>query len=211
MIVENRQHELEGDADAQRVLDLWFGPLDRNGCASPVKSTTWWKKDEAFDLILRNEFADLHAAVATGEREHWLEDPRGRLAYVIVLDQLSRNMFRGTARMFAQDDRALDAAIGGIERGHDRDLRLDERVFMYMPFMHSESIDHQNRCIELFEKLRDEQGPATRERVARNVDFAVQHRNIVARFGRFPHRNKLLERPSTHEELAFLQGPGSSF
>ena len=178
-------------ADHEAVLGFWFG----------LDPQRWWTKDAAFDRDVRERFAGEHAAVLRGERDGWLATPRGRLAYVIVLDQLSRNMFRDTPRAFAADDRALDAAAGGIARGHDRDLPPGERGFLYMPYMHSELLPVQERCCELFASLGD----------AEQLDYARRHRDIVARFGRFPHRNAILGRPSTPEELAFLTQPGSSF
>ncbi len=196
---------------SEDVLSFWFGELDEHGLADEQTSAKWWTKSPAFDEEVRARFGDLHAAIARGEKEDWLEDPRGRLAYVVVLDQLSRNMFRGTKEMFAFDERALAAATEGVERGHDRALACAERTFLYMPFMHAESLDAQERCIEHFRSLAEGVSEPAKKRVLNNVDFAVRHRDIVARFDRFPHRNELLGRPSTDEEVAFLEQPGSSF
>ena len=193
------------------VLLFWFGELDEHGLANEQTSAKWWTKNPAFDEEVRARFGDLHASIARGEKEAWLDDPRGRLAYVVVLDQLSRNMFRGDKQMFAADERALAAAAGGVEKGHDRSLACAERMFLYMPFMHAESLDHQERCIDLFRALADDLSGPAKTRVLNNVDYAVRHRDIVARFGRFPHRNELLGRASTEEETAFLKEPGSSF
>jgi len=196
---------------SEDVLSFWFGELDEHGLASQETSAKWFTKSAAFDDEVRARFGDLHAAIARGENESWLDDARGRLAYVVVLDQLSRNMFRGTKEMFAFDERALAAAASGVENGHDRPLACAERTFLYMPFMHAESLDAQERCIELFRGLAEDLSDPARSRVLNNVDYAVRHRDIVARFGRFPHRNELLGRPSTEEESAFLKEPGSSF
>lgn len=171
------------------VLAFWL--------ADPAR---WWKKDPAFDAEVRDRFEALHAAIERGEREAWRASPRGALAYVIVLDQMSRNMYRGTARMFASDARALAAATEAIDRGFDQALPSAERGLLYMPLMHSEDLAVQERCVELFRALGNDQ-----------VSFAEQHRDIVRRFGRFPHRNELLGRPSTDEEREFLTQPGSSF
>lgn len=197
--------------DYERVLDFWLGELDAIGRASAETRKRWWKKDEAFDQEIRERFAADHAAIEAGEREAWLASPRGRLAYVIVLDQFSRNMFRETPRMFASDPRAERVALEGVERGDDRVLALDARVFLYMPLMHSERLVMQERSVALFAALRDGLEGEAREHVAGNVDYAVRHRDIVARFGRFPHRNRLLGRESTEVEKAFLKEPGSSF
>jgi uncharacterized protein (DUF924 family) len=171
------------------VLAFWFRDASR-----------WWKKDPEFDAEIRDRFLELHGAVMRDERADWLETSRGTRAYVIVLDQFSRNMFRDSARMFEGDRRALTAARRALESGFDRGLSAEERMFLYMPFMHSEDITDQDRCIGLFSSGLQQWLP-----------YAEQHRDIIRRFGRFPHRNALLGRPSTSEELGFLKQPGSSF
>ncbi|HEY8039450.1 MAG TPA: DUF924 family protein [Polyangiaceae bacterium] len=171
------------------VLSFWF--------SDPAR---WWRKDPAFDAELRDRFLALHGALERGEHEDWLETARGTLAYVVVLDQLSRNMFRGTARMFASDARARAAAGRAVDRGDDRALSEGERSFLYMPFMHSENLGDQDRGAGLFASA----APA-------ELRYAEQHRDIIRRFGRFPHRNALLGRESTAEEQEFLKQPGSSF
>jgi uncharacterized protein (DUF924 family) len=187
--------------DPEEVLAFWFGPLDAQGKSDASHVARWWRKDPAFDAEVASRFGALHEAVAGGQRDHWLATPRGRLAFVIVLDQFSRNMFRGSARAFATDQRAQQVVLEGIAAGMDRTLSAQERGFFYMPLMHSERLDTQNRCVELFTDDQD----------AGYLKYAQQHRDIIQRFGRFPHRNALLDRPSTEEELAFLQLPGSSF
>jgi uncharacterized protein (DUF924 family) len=198
-------------AEAEEVLRFWFGELDADGRAGEEQRTRWWRKDASFDQLIRDRFADLHAAVAAGQREEWLASARGRLAAIIVLDQLSRNLFRGSGRAHAADARARELARDGIALGIDRQLAHDERSFLYMPLMHSEELADQDRCVELFCALRDELGEPMRGQVAGIVQYAEKHRDIVRRFGRFPHRNALLGRDSTPEELAFLAEPGSSF
>lgn len=193
------------------LLEFWFGELDSDGRADAAHVQCWWSKDEAFDDLVRARFLAAHEAVSAGDHEGWLDEPRGRLAYVVALDQLPRNMFRGSERMFATDAQALAAAEAGLEAGQDRGLGIDERAFLLMPFMHSEELSVQERGIELFTAIRDELEGDARERIAANLGFAVKHRDIVARFGRFPHRNALLGRASTPEELDFLTQPGSSF
>lgn len=197
--------------EQDEILELWFGTLDARGRADAAHSARWWKKDEAFDAELRERFGALHEAIVRGEREAWRETPRGRLAYVIVLDQLSRNMFRGSARMFAADARALEVAVEGIDGGEDRQLALAERGFLYMPLEHSEDLADQERCLALFRAWRDEVAEADRAYVENLIDFAERHLVIIRRFGRFPHRNALLDRTSTADEIAFLKEPGSSF
>ena len=198
-------------SDVEEVLGFWFGELDPSGRVDAVHSARWWRKDTAFDQEIRARFEPLHATVARGERDAWLSTPRGRLAYVIVLDQFSRNMFRDSVRAFACDERALHAALAGIELGVDRRLQYEERSFFYMPLMHSEDLATQERCVALFTAFRDEQSGALKTRLAGTLKYAEQHRDIVRRFGRFPHRNALLGRTSTAEEVEFLTQPGSSF
>ena len=195
---------MPGQERYEHVLRFWFGDGDANVRVSSEVSARWWKKSDAFDQEIRQQFLAEHEAIHKGQNELWLREPRGRLAYVIVLDQFSRNMFRGTAKMFASDARALAAALSGIEAGDHTKLGPDERAFLYMPLMHSESLAMQNKCVELFGLDHD-------EGAASSVAFAVQHRDIIARFGRFPHRNEVLVRVSTPEEEAFLRQPGSSF
>jgi uncharacterized protein (DUF924 family) len=193
------------------VLQFWFGEPSADGRADAEHSARWWKRNEAFDAEIRAQFGELHAAVARGEREHWLDSDRGCVAYVIVLDQFSRNMFRGSGQAFAYDAAALHAALAAIARGVDQRVGHDARYFLYMPLMHSEDIAAQERCVELFAALRRETGGADAEGAGSALSYAERHRDIVKRFGRFPHRNALLGRASTPEELEFLTQPGSSF
>jgi uncharacterized protein (DUF924 family) len=193
------------------VLSFWFGPLDGHGLAQDAFAQRWWRKDAAFDAEIRTSFLATWDAIMRDQREAWLDTAHGRLAYVIVLDQFSRNMYRGDASSFDGDIRALDAAREGIDRRHDRELHGHERLFLYMPFMHSELLADQDRCVALLTQFRDESEGALRGTLEYNIGFAHQHRDIIARFGRFPHRNAVLERTSSAEEILFLQTPGSSF
>lgn len=172
------------------LVDFWFS----------LEPSRWWTKDPAFDEELRSRFLGVHEAAAR-DPEGALDTPRGALATALALDQLPRNLFRGTPRAFATDAAALAACRTAIARGFDQALGLYERGFLYMPFMHSEDRADQERCVALFEA----HGPPE------YVTFAQQHLAIVERFGRFPHRNAILGRPSTPEELAFLEQPGSAF
>lgn len=196
---------------AEDVLDYWFGLLDELGRADAAHVARWWSKDPAVDQEIRARFGALHAAALGGGLTSWLHTPRGTLAYIVVLDQFSRNMNRDTAAMFAGDARALSAAESGIERGLDRALRLDERSTFYMPLMHCESMAKQERCVQLYLAFADESSGHARANLLSRIGYAERHRDIVRKFGRFPHRNALLGRPSTPEELDFLEGPGSSF
>jgi uncharacterized protein (DUF924 family) len=187
--------------DFEEVLGFWFGPLDEAGHSDAAHTSRWWKKDPAFDTEIRTRFGPLHQAVLAGERDHWLATARGRLAFIIVLDQLSRNMLRGSPQAFAGDERAAEVAVDGIAGRMDHGLSAQERGFFYMPLVHSERLDLQDRAVELFRALGG----------ASSLKYAEQHREIIRRFARFPHRNAVLGRTSTAEEMAFLQQPGSSF
>ncbi|HVV87141.1 MAG TPA: DUF924 family protein [Kofleriaceae bacterium] len=189
------------DATIEDVWSFWFGELDAAGDAAPAMTRRWFMRDAAFDAEIRARFAALHREVAAGEREAWRAGVRGAVAYVIVLDQFSRNMFRDTPAMFASDPQALAAAKEAIARGLDREAPHGARPFLYLPYMHSESLADQDASVALYQAYGAKQ----------NLDFAERHRAIIRRFGRFPHRNALLGRASTPEEEAFLKEPGSSF
>ena len=185
------------------VLVFWFG--EEGGPEYGEFRSRWFQKDEAFDREVTERFAELHGEAAAGKLDVWRQEAGSCLALVICLDQFPRNMFRGDARTHATDGDALDAAKYAIERGLDRELPALQRMFLYMPFMHAESVEDQRRSMELFEGLAAEPGGPD------VVEYAVGHRDIVERFGRFPHRNALLERETTPEEAEFLTQPGSSF
>lgn len=194
------------------VIDFWFGAWDRDGLSPPSASKRWWQKSEAFDTEIRTRFLEVHERWRD-QQNRAFDAPLEALAHVIVLDQFSRNMFRGTPDMFRFDARALSIAADTIAAGIDRLLATDPRVFLYMPYMHAEDADCQARCVDLFTAFLgelDASCPAYR-RIEQNLAYAVQHRDIIDRFGRFPHRNALLGRASTADERAFLQTPGSSF
>jgi uncharacterized protein (DUF924 family) len=199
------------DTSAERVLRFWFGPTDEDGMSTAEVAARWFGKAASFDDAIREQYGEEHAAVMRGERDSWLTSARGRLAYLIVLDQMSRNMFRGTPRMFASDELALAAAMQGIDLGMDRTLAGDLRAFYYLPLMHSERLEVQRRCVDLFRSFTEESEGRVRERMAHSLTYAIAHRDIVAKWGRFPHRNEVLGRESTSEEKAFLEQPGSSF
>ena len=186
----------------ESLLSFWFGPLDAAGLADAAHQRRWFMKDAAFDETLRRDFGDLHAQVAALPEGQLPESPRARLACVITLDQLSRNLFRDTPGMFAHDAKALAWARRAVDASDDTRVAAAERPFFYLPFMHSESLADQERCVALYAAL-----PAP----GNTLDYARRHHAIVARFGRFPHRNAVLGRAPTPEEVAFLAEPGSSF
>jgi uncharacterized protein (DUF924 family) len=193
------------------ILDFWFGELNEHGCSTPEHRKRWWTKSDAFDESIQHYFLDDYEAIVAGEREAWRSTARGALAYIIVLDQFSRNMFRGTAKMFAADELAREVCREGLDAGFDAELSFDERVFFYLPLEHSESMDDHELCLELFESLLDSAPELLQADAKYYLDFALQHKAIIERFGRYPHRNKILGRASSDEEAKFLQEPGSSF
>lgn len=186
------------------VLDFWFGPPDDPGHRLPRPA--WFRKDPAFDQQVRERFAPTIEAALAGRLEAWAAEPLSALAQVIVLDQFTRNAFRDTARAFAGDERALAAARAIVDSGQDRGFSGVQRQFVYMPFEHAEDLAAQEQALRLFTRLGEDE-PA----LADLLRWAQAHHDIVARFGRFPHRNALLGRASTSEEAAFLKTPGSSF
>jgi uncharacterized protein (DUF924 family) len=184
---------------AAEILDFWFGQ------GPAVERDVWFRKDDAFDLSIRERFGEALAAGMAGAFGEWCTIPRGSLARVILLDQFTRNAFRGTPNAFAGDAAALATAEDAVERGFDRSLGAYERWFLYMPFEHSEALPLQQRALELFTALAAETG------VDSPLPWVRAHMDVIRRFGRFPHRNEILGRPSTPEELAFLEQPGSRF
>lgn len=190
---------------AQDVLDFWFLPrLDAGyGKARPE----WFRKDAAFDALLAERFGTVIAqAVAGGLREWDLEGPQGTLARILVLDQFTRNAHRGTPLAFAGDALALAAAQQLVDSGADRQLEPQQRAFAYMPFEHAEDARMQEQAVELFARLA-----AEHEGFNEMLDYAHRHRGVIARFGRFPHRNPILGRASTPDELQYLGQPGAGF
>lgn len=188
------------------ILDFWLGPVEERDAPAAAYRARWWKKDPALDQELRERFGGVLEQASVGDLDHWSESARGRLALVIVLDQFTRNIHRDEPTMYDNDDRALALTDAALSRNEDQQLKLAERQFLYMPLMHAEALAPQKRCVELFEQLARE---ADHHRD--HVDYAIRHRDIIARFGRFPHRNGILGRTSTAEELEFLLKPGSSF
>ncbi|WP_300456220.1 DUF924 family protein [Accumulibacter sp.] len=174
------------------VLGFWFGEL---------ASAQWWSANDDLDRRIAARFAAVHAAALRGELYAWRHAADGRLAEVIVLDQFSRHIYRGQATAFAADGMALVLAQEAVAAGADRSLPADRRAFLYMPYMHSESAAIQALAVALFATPGMEG----------NLDFALRHRAIIERFGRYPHRNAILGRVSTPAEIEFLKLPGSAF
>ena len=193
------------------IWSFWFGRLDALGCASPEQRKRWWTKSDEFDQTIKSAFRADYDAIVMGQREMWRSSPRGALAYIIVLDQFSRNMFRGAPQMFAADPLAREACQTGLRERYDAELAFDEKVFLYLPLMHSEDLSDQRQCVGLFQAMVERAAEALKGDAEYYLDFAERHHAIIERFGRFPHRNEILGRVSTADEAAFLKEPGSSF
>ena len=187
----------------QAVLDFWFGAP--GSAEHGVAHDVWFKRSDEFDRSVRGRFMDTYERARAGALADWDSQPHSLLALIIVLDQFPRNMFRNDPRAFASDAQALAAAERMVARGWDRSLAPLERSFAYMPYEHAESLPMQDRALELFGRLADEAN------LAEPLEWARKHHAVIARFGRFPHRNAVLGRVSTPAETEFLSQPGSSF
>jgi uncharacterized protein (DUF924 family) len=176
--------------NSTKILNFWF---------SKDNSTKWFTKSKDFDSLIINKFLAIYNKAANGDLDDWKQEPEGMLALIIILDQFPRNMFRDSAKSFAGDAKALSYAKEAIAKEIDKKLLLQQRRFIYMPFMHSENLEDQNISVQLF--AADET----------SYKYAVRHREIIQKFGRFPHRNNLLGRESTKEEVDFLKTPNSTF
>nr|BFD61769.1 DUF924 family protein [Bdellovibrio sp. HM001]BFD65595.1 DUF924 family protein [Bdellovibrio sp. HAGR004] len=174
------------DMNAKTVISFWFEEIDPQ---------LWFARNEEFDQLLRARFSDLHDQVSKGETYLWRNSPEGRLAEILVLDQFSRNMFRGSAKAFASDAQALVLAQEAVSQGDDMELPLQQRGFLYMPYMHSESPLIHDQAMKLF----------AQEGLENSYKFEVAHKKIIDQFGRYPHRNAVLGRESTTAELEFMK------
>lgn len=196
---------------AADVLEYWFAGTEQDPAAAQARTAWWFSGGEEVDREIRDRFAGTVEAGRHGGLDGWAKSARGALALVIVLDQFPRNIFRGLPVAFASDERALAVAEAAIASGGIDALGPIERVFLYMPFQHAEDLAAQNRGVALYEDLRMIGGPAWQPLLDTNLKYAREHRDIIARFGRFPHRNPLLGRPSTPEEEAFMADRGPAF
>ena len=192
------------DSDAQAVLDFWFG-AEGSPEHGQVRAE-WFRKDAAFDAQIAQRFGGTVNTALAGGLPQWAAQPASQLARIVLLDQFTRNMFRDTAQAFAGDALALAAAREMLAQGLDTTLRPEQRVFAYLPFEHHESLAMQDESVRLFSALVRE-APSLQNM----LDYAHKHHAVIARFGRFPHRNEVLDRVSAAEERAFLQEPGSRF
>jgi uncharacterized protein (DUF924 family) len=174
------------------VLDFWF---------APGNEARWFRSDPTFDAEISSRYAALVEAAKAGRLHDWTATPDGSLALCLLLDQFPRNIWRGTPQAYSCDERARQVVIDAIARGHDRAVPVGRRLFFYLPFEHSEDLADQERCLDLMRGLNDRE----------QLQWAERHHAVIARFGRFPHRNRILGRESSPEEIEFLGQPGSSF
>ena len=176
----------------KEIIDFWFTELEPKH---------WWQKDEAFDLMIQSRFTELHNQAKASELFHWRDTALGSLAEAIILDQFSRNIYRDKPESFSCDSMALALAQFAMSKGLDNELSEVQRTFLYMPFMHSESQLIHIEAVKLFKSVG----------IQNNLDFEYQHKAIIDRFGRYPHRNQILGRQSTEDEIEFLKKPNSGF
>lgn len=200
------------------ILEYWFGRARSDPAALPERMRFWFGSDQdtaedvaARDADMRARFAGLMARREQGTLTGWQANPQGRLALILLADQLPRNVYRGEARAFASDGEARALCVQGLDLGHDQRLGPLERVFFYLPLEHSESLDDQSRCVALIEALEPQAPTGFGEAFEGFTRFAKWHRDIVERFGRFPHRNRVLGRADTPEEAAYLDGDAPGF
>lgn len=203
-------HTTANDTPAH-VLAFWFGEKPESAATNAACARLWWSGQSAVDDEVRTNFAALLPLVSAGRLDHWAASAEGRLALILLCDQFPRNIHRGTPGAFGLDAQARHWCFEGLEKGMFDTLLPIQRLFAYMPLEHSESATHQDVCLGLMQGLRDSAAPAERETFTGFVGYAERHRDIIRRFGRFPHRNAILGRESTAEEVAFLKTPGSSF
>ena len=196
---------------AERVLSFWFGPPGSAAEVAGRQSKLWFGKSPANDQAVIEHFSATLVAATSGQLDRWADTPRGRLALVIVLDQFPHHIHRDRPQAFATDPQALALSLAALATGEDRLLAPIERVFLYLPLEHAESLAMQERSVTLYEQLAGEAAADERALFDGFLDYARKHRDVVARFGHFPHRNAILGRPSTADELEFLKQPGSRF
>jgi len=195
----------------ESVLGFWFGVCGADGAIDPGRRKMWFKSGAKHDVEIGERFGALHEQASHGSLDQWAATGQGRLALIVVLDQFSRHVHRGTAQAFACDPAAQKLALTGIEQSMDQLLAPAQRLFFYLPLEHAEDRVLQMRSVKCYEQLVRDVTDDWRRDYESFLDYARRHRAVIERFGRFPHRNAVLGRPSTAEELAFLKQPGSSF
>lgn len=193
------------------ILDFWFGPVPASSTYPEDKARMWFDEGEKHDHFIRSRFGEDYRLAAGGKLDSWAGTARGRLALILLLDQFSRHLYRNRPEAFKQDSKALALAEEGVSKKQDLELKPVERVFFYMPYEHAENLRVQEKSVELFKRLTENVPASIEFPIRHHLDYAIRHRDIIKRFGRFPHRNKILGRESLPEEESFLKEPDSSF
>ncbi len=202
------------DEDLQRIeaiLSFWFREQELSAPQIDRRMDTWFSEDPVFDHEIEKEFANDVEAASAGQLNHWAAEPHGRLALIILIDQFRRNIHRNSADAFSKDRLALKLCVEGAMEGKDKGLTPIQRVFFYMPLQHAESRKVQAKSVELYDRLAEAVSPTYRETFLTVAQFAELHKDIIDRFGRFPHRNELLKRENTAEEAEYLAGDSPDF
>ncbi len=194
-----------------KILNFWFADALHFPEAAAARFGVWFGQDDQFDQQIREQFGDLPERAARQEFEAWRNDPQSCLALVLVLDQFPRNIFRGSARTSAFDGQARKVALAAIASGFDERLHPLEAAFLYLPLQHAEDLDLQNRSVQLYDALCERAPTCLKILCRRCAEYARRHREVIRRFGRFPHRNALLGRESSQEESAYLAAGGETF
>ena len=193
------------------ILTFWFMERELNAPQIDGRMDLWFGDDQVFDQEIVQEFSDDVERASDGELDHWAHEPKGRLALILLLDQFRRNIYRNTADAFAKDKIALKLCVEGAIEKKDKDLSPIQRVFFYMPLQHAESRKVQKKSCELFKRLSNTVSPTYKETFETVLQFAELHADIIEQFGRFPHRNKLLDRKNTPKEDEYLEGDVPAF
>ena len=196
----------DASSEIETICRFWFGDEADDSVVARQQAKLWWSKNPAIDNEIKQRFDPFTLAAERGELEHWAATAKGLLALILLTDQFPRNMYRATPRAFAFDAQARAYSRLGLQNGFYAQMRPNEQVFLHMPLVHSEVLADQQQAVALSRALA-----AQKAEFEGTLGFAIRHHDIIARFGRFPHRNQILQRQSTAEELAFLQQPGSSF
>ncbi len=195
------------------ILDFWFGSADGpiTGQLPEDQPSMWFSGGPQVDETIEERFGEDIEKALDGAYDDWADNPSGRLALILLLDQFTRNVYRGTAQAFSGDPKALSLTLDGLDQRQDVELDPIGRVFFYMPLEHAEELGHQQRCVDLMKSLTNEVDDPRRALFKGFYDYAIDHQDIIERFGRFPHRNPLLDRPSTDEEEQFLADNDTNF
>ncbi|GAB3477117.1 DUF924 family protein [Marinomonas epiphytica] len=194
----------------ERILEFWFGPM-QNGWPCTNKNSIWWGGGEVLDRSIQQEFGSLLQQAANDELAAWKEEPKGRMALIILLDQFSRNIYRNQSQAFAADSLAQKYCLEGIEIGYDQTLQTAEKLFFYLPLVHSETLPNHEKAVTLFSEVVATARPEHYEHTTKFLESAYEHKAIIEEYGRYPYRNKVLGRVSTPAEMVYLASSPNTF